>query len=109
MDKEGIPQLFVIILISLIVSTIPMGTHQMFINAISGEKIEPIKCVFQEDDNRVHCYNFLENKEDKKSVGIFFILAFRILKINNFIELNLYKSKSVEVTIPLIIVLKKYM
>ncbi len=40
-------------------------------------------------------------------LGIFFILAFRIMKLNNFIELNLNKSRNISITIPLILLLKK--
>jgi hypothetical protein len=45
----------------------------------------------------------------RKNLGIFFILSFRILKINNFIELTLNKSKHLDLTIPLILSLIKNM
>ncbi len=43
----------------------------------------------------------------KKNLGIFFVLAFRILKINNFIELNLNRSKYLETVMPLVLTLVK--
>ncbi|MCX6554706.1 MAG: hypothetical protein NTZ12_06790, partial [Candidatus Aminicenantes bacterium] len=50
-----------------------------------------------------------KDKNIRKNLGIFFILSFRILKINNFIELNLNKSKYLDMAIPLILSLKKNM
>jgi hypothetical protein len=48
-------------------------------------------------------------KQTRKNLGIFFVLSFRILKIGNFIELNLNKNKYLDMTIPLILSLKKNM
>jgi len=48
-----------------------------------------------------------KDKNVRKNLGIFFILSFRILKISNFIELNLNKNKFLDMTIPLILSLKK--
>jgi hypothetical protein len=48
-------------------------------------------------------------KNTRKNLGIFFVLSFRILKISNFIELNLNKNKYLDMTIPLILSLKKNM
>ena len=50
-----------------------------------------------------------KDKNIRKNLGIFFILSFRILKINNFIELNLNKNKYLDMTVPLILSLKKNM
>jgi len=49
------------------------------------------------------------DKNIRKNLGIFFVLSFRILKINNFIELNLDKSKYMDMTVPLVLSLKKNM
>lgn len=49
----------------------------------------------------------INDKRLKKDVGIFFILAFRILKINSFIDSNLNKNRTISLTIPLILALKK--
>ncbi len=49
------------------------------------------------------------DKNLKKSLGIFFVLAFKILKINNFIEYHLSKSKYFDLTLPLVLVLKKHL
>ena len=48
-----------------------------------------------------------KEKNTRKNLGIFFVLSFRILKISNFIELNLNKNKYLDMTIPLILSLKK--
>jgi len=50
-----------------------------------------------------------QDKSLRKNLGIFFILAFRVLKINNFIELNVDKSKYLDLVIPLALSLKKNM
>ncbi len=50
-----------------------------------------------------------KDKNVHKNLGIFFVLSFRILKIINFIELNLDKNKYMDMTIPLILSLKKNM
>jgi hypothetical protein len=47
----------------------------------------------------------IEDKKTKKQLGVFFILSFRIIKINNFIELNLNKSRDINIIIPLILAL----
>jgi hypothetical protein len=51
----------------------------------------------------------ITDKEVKKHVGIFFIFAFRVMKINNFIELHLNRSKNIHVAIPLVITLKDHL
>jgi len=50
-----------------------------------------------------------KDKNIRKNLGIFYILSFRLLKINNFVELNLDKSKYLEMTIPLVVSLKRNM
>ncbi len=50
-----------------------------------------------------------QDKGIRKNLGIFFILSFRLLKINNFIELNLDKNKYMDMAIPLVVSLKKNM
>jgi len=49
----------------------------------------------------------INDKKLKKNIGILYILAFRTLKINNFIELNIKKSRDTNITIPLILALQK--
>ena len=51
----------------------------------------------------------LADKNLKKNLGIFFVLAFKILKTNNFIELHLNKNKYFDLTLPLVLVIKKYL
>ena len=53
--------------------------------------------------------NSVKDKKLKRDIGVFFILAFRILKINNFIDINLNKSRNISITIPLILTLKKHL
>ncbi|MBN2346694.1 MAG: hypothetical protein JXO51_09925 [Candidatus Aminicenantes bacterium] len=50
-----------------------------------------------------------KEKNIRKNLGIFFVLSFRILKVNNFIELSLNKSKYLDTIIPLVCSLKKDM
>jgi len=50
-----------------------------------------------------------KDKNIRKNLGIFFILSFRILKINNFIERNVDKSKYLDLAIPLALSLKRNM
>ena len=49
----------------------------------------------------------IKDKKLKKDIGIFFILAFRILKINSFIDTNLNKNRNISISIPLVLALKK--
>lgn len=49
------------------------------------------------------------DKNLRKNLGISLILSFRVLKINNFIELNVDKSKYLDLVIPLALSLKKNM
>ena len=69
MEIEGAPKLFVIILISLMLSTFTTT----YINVISGDEIESIECVLQEDESTIHC-NEYEGDEEKEF--LFSILPF---------------------------------
>jgi hypothetical protein len=60
--------------------------------------------IYQKDISDV--INGIEDKKLKKHIGIFFIFSFRVMKLNNFIELHLNKSRNVNITIPLILLLK---
>ena len=73
MEIEGVPKLFVIILISLMLSTV-ITTNGVFIDAISGEEIESIACVLGEDQSTIHCYEYEGEEEDKEF--LFSILPF---------------------------------
>lgn len=49
----------------------------------------------------------ITDRKMRKDIGIFFILAFRILKIGTFIDANLNKSRNISIIIPLVMALKK--
>jgi hypothetical protein len=49
----------------------------------------------------------IKDKKLKKDIGIIFILAFRILRINSFIDVSLNKNRNIGLTIPLILALQK--
>ncbi len=59
--------------------------------------------VFQPDISEIILKT--SDKDLRKNLGIFFILTFRVLKINNFIEQSLNKSRNMNVVIPLILAL----
>jgi len=61
--------------------------------------------VYQKDISEIIAT--IGDKDLKKHVGIFFVFAFRIVKIYNFIESNLNKSRHVNLILPLTLVLKK--
>jgi hypothetical protein len=79
--------------------------NSLIISLMKGTFIPKMDKIFQQDICDIT--NSTEDKKLKKHVGIFFIFAFRIMKLNNFIELNLNKARNVEIIIPLIILLKK--
>jgi hypothetical protein len=60
--------------------------------------------IFQPDISEIIAS--IKDKDLKRQIGIFFVFAFRVVKINNFIELNLNRSRNVNLTIPLILSLK---
>ena len=49
----------------------------------------------------------IKDRKLKNHIGIFFIFSFRIMKLNKFIEIILNKSRHYNITIPLILALKK--
>ena len=74
---------------------------------VHSSQIQELDKIFQPDISGI--ISGRKEKNIRKNLGIFFILSFRILKINNFIELNLNKNKYLDMTIPLILSLKKNM
>jgi len=83
-----------------------LSKNPILISLLSGKFIPKLDKIYQADITNVILS--LEEKTVKKSVGIFFILSFRILKISNYIEIYLYEPGANAVTIPLILVMKKY-
>jgi len=75
--------------------------------------ISLLKGIFISKMDKIYQHNIcdiilsIKDKKLKKDVGIFFILAFRILKINSFIDTNLNKNRNIGITIPLILALQK--
>jgi hypothetical protein len=82
-------------------------SNPILISLLKKQFIPKMDKVYQPDISGI--ISACKEKNIRKNLGIFFILSFRILKINNFIEMNLNKSKYLEMTIPLILSLKKNM
>jgi hypothetical protein len=82
-------------------------SNPILISLLKKQFIPKMDKIFQPDISGI--ISACKEKNIRKNLGIFFILSFRILKINNFIELNLNKSKYLDLTIPLILSLKKNM
>ncbi len=49
----------------------------------------------------------IKQKDLRRQIGLFFLFAFRVMKINNFIESNLNRSRSIDPIIPLVLALKR--
>lgn len=81
--------------------------NPILISLLKKQFIPRMDKIYQPDISGI--ISACKEKNIRKNLGIFFILSFRILKINNFIELNLNKNKYLDMTIPLILLLKKNM
>lgn len=81
--------------------------NPVLVSLLKKQFISKMDKIYQPDISSVIAA--CKDKNIRKNLGIFFILSFRLLKINNFIELNLDKSKYLEITIPLVVSLKKNM
>lgn len=79
--------------------------NSIIISLLKGSLIPKMDKVYQPDVCEIIAS--IEDKKLRKDIGIFFIIAFRILKINDFIIENLNKNRNIEMAIPLILVLKK--
>jgi len=79
--------------------------NSLIISLMKGNFIPKMDKIYQQDICDI--INHIEDKNLKKHIGIFFIFAFRIMKLSNFIELNLNKARLINITIPLILLLKK--
>ncbi len=82
-------------------------SNPFLISLLKKQFIPKMDKIYQPDISGI--ISACKDKNIRKNLGIFFILSFRILKINNFIELNLNKSKYLDMAIPLILSLKKNM
>jgi len=79
--------------------------NSLIVSLMKGTFIPKMDKIYQQDICDI--INSTEDKKLKKHIGIFFIFSFRIMKLTNFIELNLNKARNVETTVPLILLLKK--
>lgn len=80
-----------------------LTSNPIIISLLNMKFIPRMDKIFQKDISDIILS--IKDKKAKKQLGIFFILSFRIIKINNFIELNLNKSRDINITIPLILAL----
>ncbi len=80
-----------------------LTSNPIIISLLNMKFIPRMDKIFQKDISDIILS--IEDKKAKRQLGIFFILSFRIIKINNFIELNLNKSRDINITIPLILAL----
>ncbi len=81
--------------------------NPVLVSLLKKQFISKMDKIYQPDISSVIAA--CKDKNIRKNLGIFFILSFRLLKINNFVELNLDKSKYLEMTIPLVVSLKRNM
>ncbi|MEN8222767.1 MAG: hypothetical protein ABFR36_05865 [Acidobacteriota bacterium] len=79
--------------------------NPIIISLLNGKFIPKMDKIYQKDISDI--ISEIRDKKLKKNTGILYILAFRTLKINNFIELNLKKNRDISITTPLILALKK--
>ncbi|MFH2107062.1 MAG: hypothetical protein ABII93_00165 [Chrysiogenia bacterium] len=80
-------------------------SNPFLISLLKKQFIPKMDKIYQPDISAI--ISTCKDKNIRKNLGIFFILSFRILKINNFIELNLNKNKYLDMAIPLVLSLKK--
>ncbi len=80
-----------------------LTSNPIIISLLNMKFIPRMDKIFQKDISDIILS--IEDKKTKKQLGVFFILSFRIIKINNFIELNLNKSRDINIIIPLILAL----
>jgi len=79
--------------------------NPIIISLLNGKFVPKMDKIYQKDISDI--ISGIKDRKLKKNTGILYILAFRTLKINNFIELNLKKNRDISITIPLILALKK--
>lgn len=81
--------------------------NPVLVSLLKKQFISKMDKIYQPDISDI--ISSCQDKNLRKNLGIFFILSFRLLKINNFIELNMDKSKYLDTVIPLALALKKNM
>lgn len=80
-------------------------SNSIIVSLLKGNFIPKMDKIYQQDICDI--ISDRDEKKLKREIGIFFIFAFRIMKLNNFIEQNLNVSRNINLTIPLILLLKK--
>ena len=80
-------------------------SNPIIISLLRRRFIPKMDKIFQPDISNI--ISTIRNKELKKHLGVFFVFSYRILRINNFIELNLKKVRDIDITIPLVLTLKR--
>lgn len=80
-------------------------SNSIIVSLLKGNFIPKMDKVYQQEICDI--INDRDDKKLKREIGIFFILAFRIMKLNNFVEQNLNINRNINLTIPLILLLKK--
>lgn len=79
--------------------------NSLIISLMKGNFIPRMDKIYQQDICDI--INDTEEKDLKKHIGVFFIFSFRIMRLNNFIEYNLNKSRNVDIIIPLVLLMKR--
>ena len=79
--------------------------NPLIISLLRRRFIPKMDKIFQPDISNI--ISTIRDKELKKHLGVFFVFSYRILRINNFIDLNLKKVRNIDITIPLILTLKR--
>jgi hypothetical protein len=80
-------------------------SNPIIISLLRRRFIPKMDKIYQPDISNV--INTIRNKDLKKHIGVFFVFAYRILRINNFIDQNLKKVRIIDIAIPLVLVLKR--
>jgi len=79
--------------------------NSILISLLKKRFIPKMDKIYQQDISDI--ISSIKDKDLKRQIGIFFIFSFRIMKINNFIELTLNKGRHIDIAIPLILSLKR--
>lgn len=79
--------------------------NSIIVSVLKGNFVPKMDKIYQQDICDIIADR--EDKKMKKDLGIFFIFAFRIMKLNNFIELNLNKNRFIGMVVPLVLLLKR--
>lgn len=80
-------------------------SNPIIISLLRRRFIPKIDKIYQPDISNIIAS--IRNKDLKKHIGMFFVFSYRILRINNFVDQNLKKARSIDITIPLVLVLKR--